>query len=137
MGTEFVIDNSIVMTWCFQDEFNKYANTVLEQLNKNQAFVPSIWPLEITNVLLVAERRKRLNKAESIRFIELISNLPIAIEQEPPTRIFQEVISLAREYHISTYDASYLDLAMRKGIPLATLDKGLKQAAKKSKVELY
>ena len=133
---EFVIDNSVVMTWCFKDETNQYADSVLDTLEFSTAFVPSIWPLEVGNVLLVAERKKRLSEADSTRFITLLAELPIAIEPEPPDRMMREILTLAREQQISTYDASYLDLAMRKGIPIATLDKGLKKAAKRIKVSI-
>jgi predicted nucleic acid-binding protein len=136
MNGFFVIDNSVVMTWCFKDETNKYADSVLDSLELSTAFVPSIWPLEVGNVLLVAERKKRLSEADSTRFIILLAELPIVIEPEPPDRMMRNILTLAREQKISTYDASYLDLAMRKGIPIATLDKGLKKAAKRSQVSI-
>ena len=134
MSKDFVIDNSVVMTWCFKDEKNKYTDAILDTLEFSTAFVPSIWPLEVGNVLLVAERKKRLSKADSTRFITLLAELPIVIEPEPPDRMMRDILALAREHQISTYDASYLDLAMRKGLPIATLDKRLKAAAKLSRV---
>ena len=134
MNKSFVIDNSIVMLWCFKDETSSYADAVLNKLEFSTAFAPSIWPLEVGNVLLVAERNKRLRQADSIRFIALLSELPIIVEPESPDRMMNEIVSIARAYDLSTYDASYLDLAMRKGIPIATLDKGLLSAAKKSNV---
>ena len=136
MSKDFVIDNSVVMTWCFKDEKNKYTDAILDTLEFSTAFVPSIWPLEVGNVLLVAERKKRLSKADSTRFITLLAELPIVIEPEPPDRMMRNILTLAREQQISTYDASYLDLAMRKGIPIATLDKSLRKAAKRSKVSI-
>jgi len=134
---DFVIDNSVVMAWCFADEDNKYADKVLASLESSEAVVPAIWPLEIGNVLIVAERRKRLTKADSIRFLSLISNLPINVIQELPERMTKEILSLAREHQISTYDSSYLDLAMREGLPIATLDSGLKKAAKECEVLIF
>jgi len=134
MNKSFVIDNSVVMSWCFKDETSEYTDAVLNRLEYSTAFVPSIWPLEVGNVLLVAERNKRLRQADSIRFIALLSELPIIVEPESPDRMMNEIVSIARAYDLSTYDASYLDLAMRKGIPIATLDKGLLRAAKKSNV---
>ena len=131
---QFVIDNSVVMSWCFQDETNKYADTVLEYLEEGSAYVPAIWPLEVSNVLLVAERRKRLSQADSSRFISLLFELPIIVEQESPERMLSEILALARAYKLSSYDASYLDLAMRKGLPIATTDKNIIAAAKKSNV---
>ena len=136
MSKDFVIDNSVVMTWCFKDEKNKYTDAILDTLEFSTAFVPSIWPLEVGNVLLVAERKKRLSKADSTRFITLLAELPIVIEPEPPERMMRDILALAREHQISTYDASYLDLAMRKDLPIATLDKGLKKAAKRSQVSI-
>ncbi len=136
MSKDFVIDNSVVMTWCFKDETSKYTDAILDTLEFSTAFVPSIWPLEVGNVLLVAERKKRLSEADSTRFITLLAELPILIEQEPPERMMRDILALAREHQISTYDASYLDLAMRKGLPIATLDKGLKKAAKRSQVSI-
>lgn len=136
MGDDFVIDNSVVMTWCFKDEANQYADAILDSLEVSAGFVPSIWPLEVCNVLLVAERKKRIGEADSARFIALLTELPIIVEQEPPERMIKEIFALAREHKLSSYDASYLDLAMRKGLPVATLDKNLIAAAKRSKVPI-
>jgi predicted nucleic acid-binding protein len=137
MPARFVVDNSVVMAWCFEDEADGYADGVLEGLVAGEAFVPSVWPLEVGNVLLVAERRGRLDEASSVRFLELLGGLPITVEQEPPERMLGEVVSLAREHGISTYDASYLDLAMRLGLPIATRDASLAKAAKKCRVPAF
>ena len=136
MKGDFVVDNSVVMAWCFQDEASQYADAILGSLEVFKAIVPSIWPLEVGNVLLVAERRKRLSEADSARFIALLTELPITIEQESPERMMREILALAREHQISSYDASYLDLAMRKGVPIATLDDGLIKAAERSQVPI-
>jgi predicted nucleic acid-binding protein len=132
----FVIDNSVVMSWCFQDETSKYTDAILGHLELATAYVPTIWPLEVSNVLLVAERKKRLSRADSSRFISLLFELPIIVEQESPERMLSEILALAREYKLSSYDASYLDLAMRKGLPLATTDKNIIAAAKRSNVTI-
>jgi predicted nucleic acid-binding protein len=132
----FVIDNSVVIAWCFQDQSNKYTEFVLESLETAQAFVPAIWPLEVGNVLLVAERRKLLSKASISRFMSLLRNMPIVVEQESPERMLVDIFTIAREHRLSTYDASYLDLAMRLGIPIATQDRSLTVAAKKCMVPL-
>jgi len=134
MGSDFVIDNSVVMSWCFQDEASRSTDFILDRLEKATAFVPSIWPLEVGNVLLVAERHQRLGEGDSARFLALLSELPIRIDQESPERMFKEILALARRQNLSSYDASYLDLAMRKGLPLATFDKRLLAAAKRSRV---
>jgi predicted nucleic acid-binding protein len=137
MDARFVVDNSVVMSWCFEDEGSDYAEAVLESLEAGETFVPAIWPLEVGNVLLVAERKKRLSHASVVRFLELLGGLPIVVEQETPERMLKEILSLAREHRLSTYDASYLDLAMRLDLPLSTQDASLLKAAKKCKVPAY
>ncbi|MBN2311309.1 MAG: type II toxin-antitoxin system VapC family toxin [Candidatus Hydrogenedentes bacterium] len=132
----FVVDNSVVMAWCFEDEVGEYADAVLQCLEDGEAIVPAIWPLEIGNALLVAERKRRLGKADVVRFLELVSSLPLSVEQETPERMLTDIIALARELGLSTYDASYLDLAMRSGVPIATQDKSLMKAARKCGVRL-
>jgi predicted nucleic acid-binding protein len=87
--------------------------------------------------LLVAERTKRLSKAHSMRFLTLLNQLPITVEEGESEEIVLRTLSLAREYRLSSYDASYLDLAMRKGLPIATLHKGLRAAANKTKVPIF
>jgi predicted nucleic acid-binding protein len=96
MIQEFVVDNSVVMSWCFQDETNKYSDAVLDCLASTSAYVPAIWPLEVGNVLLVAERKNRLSQADSSRFITLLLDLPIIVEQELPERTLGEILALAR-----------------------------------------
>ncbi|MCP4643189.1 MAG: type II toxin-antitoxin system VapC family toxin [bacterium] len=132
----FVVDNSVVMAWCFEDEASKYADSVLERLADGEAVVPAIWPLEVGNVLLVAERKRRLGKADVVRFLELVSSLPLLVEQKSPERMLTDIIALARDLRLSTYDASYLDLAMRSGLPIATQDRLLTKAARKCGVPL-
>ena len=137
MGDHFVVDNSVVMAWCFADEENDYADFVLGSLENNVAIVPAIWPLEIGNVLVVAERRKRLSEADSVRFLSLVKNLPISVEQETPNRMMKEILAIARHHQLSTYDASYLDLAMHRDLPLATQDAALIRAAKSCQVQIF
>lgn len=136
MSDRFVIDNSIVMTWCFVDEANQYADAVLEHLAEAIAFVPTIWPLEVVNVLLAAERRQRLREVDSVRFLSLLSQLPIHVEQAWPDPSMTHLLALGRSNDLSSYDASYLDLAMRQGLPLATLDRKLLQAAQRMGVPI-
>jgi predicted nucleic acid-binding protein len=136
MPKKFVIDNSIVMSWCFGDEKSEYAMDVLNQLQYAEAFTPAIWPLELGNVLLVSERKKRLDESKIVSFFTLLDGLPINVEQESPERMLNEIFILARNYTLSTYDASYLDLAIRLNLPLATLDQSLIDAAKKNNISL-
>ena len=136
MTEHFVVDNSVVMSWCFKDETNKYADAILHKLCEARAVVPSIWPLEVVNVLLVAERRKRLSEADSTRFITLLTQLPIIVEQERPENMMKELLTFARANNLSSYDASYFDLAMKRGYPIATSDNKLIQAARRIDVQI-
>jgi predicted nucleic acid-binding protein len=132
----FVVDNSVVMSWCFKDEKNKYGDAVLDRLAESTAIVPPIWPLEVVNVLLVAERRNRLKQVDSVRFITLLLQLPIVVEQEGPGKKMKDLLALGRANNLSSYDAAYLDLSMRKDCPIATLDKKLIEAAKNVNVTI-
>jgi predicted nucleic acid-binding protein len=136
MMNSFVVDNSFVISWCFKDETNKYGDAVLDRLTKSTAIVPPIWPLEVVNVLLVAERRNRLKQVDSVRFITLLSQLPIVVEHERPGEKMKDLLALVKANHLSSYDAAYLDLSMKKDCPIATLDKKLIEAAKKVNVTI-
>ena len=131
MSGSVVIDNSVVMAWCFGDESSAYADAVLEQLSESTALVPAIWPLEVVNGLLVAERKKRIRFADSVRFLSLLSALPIVVEHQEKKAMMKELLSLGRNSELSAYDTAHLALALRDNCPLATLDKRLLEAAKK------
>lgn len=137
MGSNFVVDNSVVISWLFRDEANNYADAVLNRLSVATAHVPSIWPLEVLNVLLTAGRRKKISQADSARYLTLLGQLPIIVEYEPPQNIMTILLSLGRENNLTSYDASYLDLAMRNGYPIATLDKKLIEAAEDVDVTVF
>jgi predicted nucleic acid-binding protein len=132
----FVVDCSVVMSWCFEDETDEYSDSVLDLLAGAEAVVPSIWPLEVANVLLVAERRKRLTEADSAQFLKLLSELPIVIDHETSDRALSDILFVGRQQGLSSYDAAYLELAMREGAALATQDEKLKKASKKCGVPL-
>lgn len=132
----FVLDASITLAWCFEDESSDLADLALDRLAQTSALVPAIWSLEIGNALLGAERRGRLSQAESNRFLWLIRVLPIEIDAVSAPRMLNDVVTLAREQGLSTYDAAYLELAMRNGLPLATLDIALQHAAERCGVHL-
>jgi predicted nucleic acid-binding protein len=137
MAGDFVVDNSVVMAWCFLEEENEPADAALDALTRVTAHVPSVWPLEVLNVLLAAERRNRIGPADSTRFLELLEQLPIEVENEDVARRTGDLLHLSRACGLSSYDASYLDLALRKGMPLATADRGLIRAARKCQVSLF
>ncbi len=126
---DFVLDASVTMSWCFQNESTPYTEGVLDRLQTATAIVPAIWPLEVANVLLATERRGRLKEAQSRRFIELLLALPIVMEQPAAERILTSVLTLGREQGLSAYDAAYLELAVRLDLPLATRDERVISAA--------
>lgn len=132
-----MIDNSVVLAWAFEDEKSEYALDVVRALLDFAPLVPAIWPLEIGNALLVAQRRKRIDAAASTRILAEIAGLEIQVVQEPPDRMLNEIFALARENQLSTYDASYLDLAHRRGVPLATQDRSLRRAVGRCGVVLF
>jgi predicted nucleic acid-binding protein len=132
-----VVDCSVTMAWCFEDECDALADAVLGVFPETEVWVPALWPLEVANVLLVAERRDRLASADSARFLELLAGLPIVIDGGTHERAFGSVISKGRELGLSAYDAAYVDLAARLGARLATRDRKLKQACEQSGIEVF
>lgn len=125
----FVLDASVTLAWAFEDEGGEYARDVLMRLEREEACTTALWPLEVSNGLLVAERRDRIDPAASTRFTRLLLSLPIVVESVERRRVFEQTRVLARRGSLSAYDAHYLDLAIRHGIPLATLDQELRKAA--------
>ncbi len=135
MSEYFVLDCSITMTWCFEDEFDEYSQTVLQGLKQFKALVPPLWNLEVVNVLLMSEKRKILNTADSTRFMELLNSLPIYISDLNFSN--SEIITTARNNDLTSYDAIYLLLAMRRGNSIATKDKTLLSACVKNGVAIF
>ncbi len=132
----FVLDCSVTMAWYFRDQADAYCDAALASLRAGEALVPSIWPLEVANVLVLAERRKFLDKEDTSGFLKLLSELRIAVEEDTSRRAMGPILTLARERNLSAYDAAYLELAMREGLPLATRDQALKKAARSLGVSL-
>ena len=132
----FVLDASTALAWHFDDEDSPYADRVLERLQTEGAFVPSIWALEVANGLLMAEKRGRMSIAETAEAVEDMLGLRITILEADAVLALRTILVLARGQGLTTYDAAYLDLAMREGLPLATQDRDLKRAAGRVGVEL-
>lgn len=132
----FVLDASVALAWHFEDEASAYADRALERLREDDAVVPAIWPLEIANGLLAAERRGRLSAADVAQAHGLLSDLPIGVNALTLQVALGPVLDLARAQGLSTYDAAYLELAMREGLPLATEDEALRAAARRVGVPL-
>lgn len=127
----FVLDCSMTMAWLFEDEKNEHSEKILDRLNDETTIVPSLWILEVMNTLKVAEKRKRITISESVHFFETLKSLPIEIDEGFSYNRVDSILFIARSYTLSSYDAAYLDLALRFEIPLATLDKDLIKGAKK------
>ena len=134
---ELVLDASVAVVWGFEDEADPLAETLLDRMPTVRAYVPALWPLEVANVLLVGERRKRISAADTAQFLALLGTFPIAIDEETTSRAWGDTLGLARAHGLSVYDASYIELAMRRGLPLATLDAKLGAAAAAVGVALY
>lgn len=117
------------MAWGFEDEGDSHATAILERMPDLQAFVPNLWPLEVANALLVGERRGRMTAANTARFLTILGSLPITVDDKTVARAWAETLHLARACNLSAYDASYLELTIRRGLPLACLDGKLKAAA--------
>jgi predicted nucleic acid-binding protein len=124
-----VLDGSLTLAWYFADEADPYADAVAQGLTTREAVVPSLWRLEIANTLVVGERRRRSTQAQAAAFLARLERLPIVIDDQTDARAWGETIRLARAHTLSAYDAAYLELAMRRGLPLASLDDQLKAAA--------
>jgi predicted nucleic acid-binding protein len=129
-----VVDASVVLAWCFADEQEPYAVAVLRLLESRTATVPSVWPLEVANALVVAERRGRLKPARTADLIAEIAKLGIEVDSRTSSQVWKETLTLARRYGLSVYDAAYLELAIRESVPLATLDQALAEVARRLKL---
>lgn len=130
--SDLVLDASVTLAWCFDDEDDGYADSVLGFLKDHVAAVPALWFSEIANAIAVAERRGRVRRAEIARVVDLISSIAISVDHTLTMQPWMmSVISLARRTNLSAYDATYLELAMRLGLPLATTDRALRLAASK------
>ncbi len=126
----FVVDNSVALAWCFEDEHTAALMDLLDRVAETGAFAPSLWPLEALNGLLMAERRRRVDARRRQRLAGFLRALPIALDPETADRAWSVTAPLAERYRLSLYDAAYLELAQRRKLPLATLDRDLIKAAK-------
>jgi predicted nucleic acid-binding protein len=136
MSPTFVIDCSLAMAWLFKDEATPKTADLLNRLARETALVPAWWFIEITNVLALAERKGRITRAQSEAFIADLGRLELEADDEAPVRAFTHLLALCRTHRLTSYDAMYLDLAVRRRLPLATLDNDLRKAAKQLGVRL-
>lgn len=135
--SRFIIDASIVLAWCFPDETAAAADHVADMFRHGDtAIAPSFWPHEVVNSLLVGEKRKRISKALTQDFLDDLAKLPILLEQSPAKIVFDRIQNLSREHGLTAYDSAYLDLALDRGLPIATLDADLIRSCKRAHVRL-
>ncbi|MFH1500183.1 MAG: type II toxin-antitoxin system VapC family toxin [Verrucomicrobiota bacterium] len=131
MSEAFVLDCSATLPWVFGDEATPACDALLDRLTAGaRAWVPALWHLELGNVLLGAQRRGRIDQAGIEAFLTQLAVYDIAVDDRTMERAWQKTLDLALQYSLSTYDAAYLELALRRGVPLATLDSALIAAAK-------
>ena len=127
--TGVVIDASSVLSWCFEDEGGPQADALIEKVAAEGAAVPDLWFLEVAGGLVSGERRGRIRPAESAAFVAMLDELPIVPDRATGAHALHETMNLAREHGLTAYDAAYLELAMRLGLPIATADRTLATAA--------
>lgn len=132
----FVLDASVALAWCFEDEATPFADGLLARLEVEEATAPAIWPLEVANGIQSAERRGRIDERELPALAQLLLALPIRIEEIPLDAALKDVLPLARTLGLSAYDAAYVELAIRRAVPLATIDDALARAATAAGAEL-
>ncbi|MGH7155587.1 MAG: type II toxin-antitoxin system VapC family toxin [Acetobacteraceae bacterium] len=130
----FVIDNSIALAWCFEDEQTEAIMALLEQVTETGAMAPQLWPIEAINGLLIAERRGRISATDRSRLIGYLQALPIMVDGETASNAWLAITQLAANYRLTAYDATYLELALCAALPLATTDKSLTAAARRAGV---
>jgi predicted nucleic acid-binding protein len=130
-----VIDASLALTWCFEDEASPETDRLLDRVRDEGAIVPALWRLELSNLLLQAEKRGRISAHNIEQRLNLIAELPIIVDPETNARAWRDILDLARKEGLTTYDAAYLELALRRRVPLLTLNSELTDAAKRQGVE--
>ena len=135
--TTCVLDVSIALAWAFRDETSPYATSVIGRLRRDRAAAPGIWTIEVSNALIVAVRRGRIDEMNAYRIHRVIQDLPMEIDWDyTAATLGHRVLRLGIDHGLTAYDACYVDLAIRRGLPLATLDERLARAASKAGIEI-
>ncbi|HSA79971.1 MAG TPA: type II toxin-antitoxin system VapC family toxin [Geminicoccaceae bacterium] len=124
-----IVDSSIVLSWCSPDETSGEADAIQTTVAEHGALAPGHWPLEVANALLMAVRRRRIDARFCAAALRDLATLPIALDSETSARAWHDTLRLAEAHHLTVYDAAYLELAQRRKLPLATLDRALSAAA--------
>ena len=129
----FVLDASVTASWCFPDEQSTVADVAMDRLLDDEAIAPALWTIEVRNILIVNERRNRIEPDDADAFLRDLARLPIRVRRDTDERA---IVALARKHRLTAYDATYLDLAVRTGVAVATLDRYLADAARVEGLEL-
>ncbi len=131
-----VLDCSVVAAWCFEDEADAATDALLDCVAADGAVVPPLWACELANLLAGAERRGRIDAGRGSTILDLLAALPIAVDPRPAAELPRLLVDLARATGLTAYDAAYLEVALRTGMPLATRDAALARAAAAAGVPL-
>ena len=134
--SEIVLDCSIAVSWCFEDEARPETDAILDVVKDQGAIVPGLWHLEVANVFLQARKKGRMKATDIQPRLELLAKLPIKIDNETYLRAFGDIVQIADKESLTAYDAAYLELAIRTKLPLATKDKELASAANRAGVKV-
>jgi predicted nucleic acid-binding protein len=133
----FVLDASVTLPWCFKDEANFYSESIFQTLKREYAVTTALWPFEVASTLATAERKGRITQSDTKTFLERLWRLPVQVELHPAMWVCQETLELTRRFRLTAYDASYVALAQRMNLPLATLDDDMRTAATTVGVRLF
>lgn len=133
----FVLDASVALAWGLKDEATPYSVAVLASTDREQATVPAIWASEVANVIVVSERRGRLTVVESAAYLRDLGEMTLIVDDAGPATFWGPVVTIARAHGLTAYDASYLELALRLGLPLATQDNRLRAVATRLGVPIF
>lgn len=138
MKRSFVADASVAIAWVHPAQATPETDAMLDRLSAGDSLVvPALWPLEVANALTVLRRRRKLTPDEARTAIEIIRELPAVIDHEAAAVAFTRLVDLASEHELTVYDATYIELATRRQLPLASNDARMKQAAIRSGVDLW
>lgn len=137
MSEAFVVDASVGFAWVYPSQASGETDKLLDEVGSGTAVVaPSLWFLEVANGLLAAQRRKRLTAPERKAALEKLAGLSLIIDEETAHTAFRRTSELAEKYGLSVYDAAYLEVALRRKLPLGSRDGALRNAAKRCGVKV-
>jgi predicted nucleic acid-binding protein len=131
-----IADISVVLAWLFEEEQTARALDVLRRVEKDGLLVPPLWWCELENGILMGERRGRKSPSETAGFLKLVRALPIETDETPRHRVSNDIIEIGRRHQLTAYDATYLELAVREGVSLATFDAAMRRCAPSLGVKL-